>query len=110
MKETTATNTGSNKPYSESSIASGWLCPRCGRINAPWVRQCDCSPSSTTISWDKITVNPCDDWWKHQIKCDDDIFKIHPESITYCDVAGDNNSATGNWVNVPKTYTNSVKR
>ena len=20
----------------------GWACPRCNRINAPWVRQCDC--------------------------------------------------------------------
>lgn len=111
MKETTATNTGSNKPYSESSIASGWLCPHCGRINAPWVRQCDCSPSST-ISWDKITVNPCDEWWK--TTCNENTFKIHPESTIYTtNVAGGSDykdSVTGNWVNVPKTYTNSVKR
>lgn len=111
MKETTATNTGSNKPYSESSIASGWLCPRCGRINAPWVRQCSCAPS--TYDWDKITINPCDDWWKNSV----DTFRIHPDSVTYTtsvnQVAGGSDykdSTTGDWVNVPKTYTNSVKR
>lgn len=21
----------------------GWLCPRCGKILAPWVKECDCS-------------------------------------------------------------------
>ena len=112
MKETTTTTfTTSDKLRSEPYIESGWLCPRCGHINAPWVRQCDCSPAT------KITVNPCNDWWKNvKITCDD-TFKIHPESITYTtnvnQVAGGSDykdSVTGNWVNVPKTYTNSVKR
>lgn len=108
-------------------VEYGWECPRCGHINAPWVRQCDCSPSST-ISWDKITVNPCDEWWKTQITGSDEwwktqvtgsenTFKIHPESTVYTtnvnQVVGGSDykdSATGNWVNIPKTYTNSVKR
>ena len=110
----TSTNTKINQPSYTSE--KGWECPRCKRINAPWVRQCDCSPS--TYTWDKITVNPCDEWWKTQITCDDNIFKIHPESTTtYAtnvnQVAGGSDykdSVTGNWVNVPKTYTNSVKR
>lgn len=117
MKTNTNTDTSTTfyTQVSSPSIQDGWHCPRCGRINAPWVRQCDCSPSTYTV--DKITVNPCDEWWKNvKITCDD-TFKIHPESITYAtnvnQVVGGSDykdSATGNWVNVPKTYTNSVKR
>lgn len=109
-ESTTGTSTSTTASQWRTYKAErGWECPRCGRINAPWVRQCDCSPS--TYTWDKITVNPCDDWWKHQITCDDNMFRIHPESITYCANAADgNDSVTGNWINVPKTYTNSVKR
>ena len=110
----TSTSTTWHCPYTQPKAEQGWECPRCGRINAPWVRQCDCSPSTYTV--DKITVNPCNDWWKSaQITCDD-TFKIHPDSITYTNmnqVAGGSDykdSITGNWVNVPKTYTNSVKR
>ena len=111
----TSTTTSQWQTCNPYKAEKGWECPRCGRINAPWVRQCDCSPSST-ISWDKITVNPCDNWWKDQITCDDNMFRIHPETITYTtkvnQVGGSDykDPVTGDWVNVPKTYTNSVKR
>lgn len=119
MKTNTSTSTDtSTTSYiqsSSSNIQDGWRCPRCGKINAPWVRQCDCSPSTST--WDKITINPCDDWWKYRITCDDDMFKIHPESTVYTtnvnQVVGGSDykdPVTGDWVNVPKTYTNTVKR
>ena len=117
MDNTTSTTTSTSYTYTPPSpkyqSEKGWECPRCGRINAPWVRQCDCSPSSTTISWDKITVNPCDDWWKHQITCDDDIFKIHPDSITYCtnvnQVAGGSDYKKGTtYVNVVGAQSNKV--
>lgn len=26
----------------------GWICPRCGKVNAPWVMQCSCN-SNTQI-------------------------------------------------------------
>ena len=94
----TATYTYSNHSY---NAEKGWECPRCGRINAPWVRQCDCSPSTSTLN--KITVDPCDNLWKTKITCDDNI-------IYTTHVAGGSDSVTGDWVNVPKTYTNSVKR
>ena len=51
----------------------GWECPRCGRINAPWVRQCDCSRDS----W---TYRP--DWFK-EITCNPDTFKVHPETTIW---------------------------
>lgn len=114
---TTGTTTTSQwQTYNHYNAEKGWECPRCGRINAPWVRQCDCSPS--TCTWDKITINPCDKKWYTEITCsDDNTFKIHPESITYTtnvnQVAGGSDykdPVTGDWVNVPKTYTNTVKR
>ena len=83
----------------------GWLCPRCKRINAPWVRQCDCSPSN-----DKITINPCDQWWtttKVDIKGTTD-GNIHPNNITWSTntnptVGGsDYPDGTGGWTNVIK--------
>ena len=27
------------------SIANGWICPRCGTVNAPWKDKCDCIPA-----------------------------------------------------------------
>lgn len=109
------TSTGTSTTTSQWQIykaEKGWECPRCGRINAPWVRQCDCSPS-TTSNWDKITINPCDDWWKNSV----DTFRIHPETVIYTtsvnQVAGGSDykdSTTGDWINVPKNHTNSVKR
>ena len=25
----------------------GWICPNCGKVNAPWMPSCDCRVSST---------------------------------------------------------------
>lgn len=29
-------------------MMEGWLCPRCKRVNAPWVSQCTCNETITT--------------------------------------------------------------
>ena len=52
----------------------GWICPKCGRVNAPWMPTCGCVSSQTTASttydgvweyvdgeWKKIKPQPdCD--------------------------------------------------
>lgn len=27
-------------------MKEGWICPRCGKVNAPFAMSCDCKPSS----------------------------------------------------------------
>ena len=28
----------------------GWICPKCGRVNAPWMPTCGCVSSQTTAT------------------------------------------------------------
>lgn len=107
----TSTSTTWHCPYTSPKAEQGWECPRCGRINAPWVRQCDCSSNHWTITTsDDWTYKPT--WWK-EVTCNSDTFKVHPDSTVYTNpiVGGSDykDSITGTWVNVPKTYTNSIK-
>jgi len=30
---------------------TGWICPRCGTVNAPWTMKCECSPIKPTEPW-----------------------------------------------------------
>ena len=65
----------------------GWECPRCGRINAPWVRSCDCSRDSWSITQGGSSIGS-NEWWRQYVPCtsasltqlDSETFKIHPES------------------------------
>lgn len=27
----------------------GWICPRCGKVNAPWVMQCSCNRNTQIL-------------------------------------------------------------
>lgn len=110
VKGTTSTTTTYHTYNNHSYNAEqGWECPRCGRINAPWVRQCDCK-RGWSITCNDTTAG--DEWWKEYTTCDSETFKIHHDDITYTyanHVVGGSDykdSATGDWVNVPKTYTN----
>lgn len=91
---TTSTSTSTTasqwQTYKPPKAEQGWECPRCGRINAPWVRQCDCSPSGWTIT---TTTAADDEWWKPYLTSD--TFRIHPESDPIYTVGGsDSNTNT----------------
>lgn len=35
----------------------GWICPRCGRVNAPFVTQCSCMREQPKITCESIKLN-----------------------------------------------------
>ena len=78
----TTTTTSNLQTYSTSKKQpeQGWECPRCGAINAPWVRQCDCNDRNQKITCDDTIKN---EWWKEYTTIDTDTFKIHPYETTY---------------------------
>lgn len=39
--------------------SEGWICPRCGRVNAPWVAYCSCSNMDVTCNGTGSTQDPC---------------------------------------------------
>ena len=100
----TSTTTSQWQTYNHYKAEQGWECPRCGRINAPWVRQCDCSRSNWTITSD-WTYKP--DWWK-EVTCSPDTFKVRPDSTVY-QVGGSDYKVGDTYVNVGGTQSNKVK-
>jgi hypothetical protein len=40
------------------SEPQGWICPRCNRVNAPWVSKCDCYPGSVQETIQIPTLEP----------------------------------------------------
>ena len=119
-ENTTGTSTSTTYTLTNPSYQAekGWECPRCGRINAPWVRQCDCVRSNWTIT--TCGSYPKQDDWLTHVTCEDtDMFRIHPESITYTWDKGDKDSLVvggsdfwdddkHQWVNVPSISINTV--
>ena len=105
----TSTTTASQwQTYNNYKAEQGWECPRCGRINAPWVRQCDCSRSydKWDITWNKDDCTK--PWWyDYKVTCvDTDTFKVHPESTVY-QVGGSDYKVGNTYVNVNGTQSNS---
>lgn len=107
---TTTTGTGTSAtcqcPYIKPKAEQGWECPRCGRINAPWVRQCDCSRSD---KWD-ITWNKDDcakPWWyDYIVKCNEADNVLNNPNIYK--VGGSDYKTENTYVNVNNTQSNKI--
>jgi len=40
------------RPWPQLPAGLGWICPACGKGNAPWVQQCPCEGQQKfTITW-----------------------------------------------------------
>ena len=35
----------------------GWVCPKCGRVNAPWMGTCPCFADKNTIRYNYVIAN-----------------------------------------------------
>ena len=87
MVQTTTTSTDTTasqwQTYNHYQAKRGWECPRCGHINAPWVRQCDCNRDAWTVNWtaNKVTVGDMPGWQKEVTRHDDNIMN-NPTTYT----------------------------
>lgn len=69
---------------SNSNLQYGWICPKCGKVYAPWKDSCNCylnipytppnTPSQTPFnpmpSWPKTPeVGDAPGWWQYGPKC-----------------------------------------
>lgn len=109
---TTGTDTSAYYNYDKPfyNAEQGWECPRCGRINAPWVRQCDCSNnwSRPTITWTSPNKDTHDDWWKHYVTYTNDTFKIHPDDVVYTTAHNPVVGGSDYWDSNSKSYKNAT--
>ncbi len=108
-ESTAGTSTSTTYTYGNPSYRAekGWECPRCGRINAPWARQCDCIRNNWNVTCDDTTG---DDWWKKYVTCtSNDTFKIHPYEITYTTAHNPIVGGSDYWDNTEKIWSNVLK-
>lgn len=89
-QQTLATTTvGTGAAVSNSNMQYGWICPRCGKVLAPWKDSCDCylnvpytppntpapTPFNPMPSWPKAPeIGDAPGWWQYGPKCGEPIF------------------------------------
>jgi hypothetical protein len=61
----------------ENKKEYGWICPKCGKVNAPWKSECDCPkdwyvPYPTYIPYPNFLYRPNEPFWV-----------VTPDSYTY---------------------------
>lgn len=48
-------------------MMEGWLCPRCKKVNAPWVSQCTCTGCHETITTNTPIVGDQPFTWPNEL-------------------------------------------
>lgn len=103
--QTTATTTtvGTGIIASSSSMQYGWVCPKCGKVNAPWKDSCNCylnipytppntpspAPFNPMPSWPQAPeVGDAPGWWQYGPSC------THIQCITATDKTNISTSVT----------------
>lgn len=58
-------------------MKEGWICPRCGKVNAPFIEQCTCKSDSLTTS--NFDIDCVHDWIWDGISSDTGgvVYKYH---------------------------------
>lgn len=58
--ETTAVKPTNYRPYYYTTDyeVKPWVCPKCDRVNAPWVETCPCSINNVSSPCEKCSNNP----------------------------------------------------
>lgn len=50
--------TARREPWEETNVQKGWECPKCKRVNAPWISLCPCYFDKTyTIPLDQRKIH-----------------------------------------------------
>lgn len=47
-------------------MLEGWICPRCKRVNAPWVDHCDCNKNTRNSNFSNEMPCSDEDCCKHK--------------------------------------------
>lgn len=65
-KNTTTTTPSTTQTINQPAIYQyGWVCPKCGRVNAPWKGTCDCSNTGwyvPLVTYQSPSVSPYNDY------------------------------------------------
>lgn len=43
-------------------MKEGWICPRCGKVNAPFIPSCDCEPKKFSNAEDRCWCGGRHEW------------------------------------------------